>query len=154
MSKKVLIIVITIFIMLIMIMGAGFFVIMNKMSALDPNSEKGSEEVAEAEDAVDTIGPIYSLDTFIVNLADPDGRRYLRFAVELELSSKELAQELEKRLPQIRDSILMIVPTKSVEDVHSFEGKTTLRDEIITKLNTFLVDGDIINLYFTEFVIQ
>ena len=38
-----------------------------------------------AEKKVPTMGPIRSLDTFIVNLADPLGKRYLKVKMDLEL---------------------------------------------------------------------
>ena len=48
----------------------------------------------------------------------------------------------------------MILPTKEFEDINSVEGKIALRDEIITKLNSFSKDAIITNIYFVEFVIQ
>ncbi len=74
--------------------------------------------------------------------------------MDLELKDESLAGEIDKRLSQIKDSILMIVPTKRFEDINSVEGKIALRDEIMTKLNSLLKDGSITNIYFIEFVIQ
>ena len=107
------------------------------------------------ENNSEVIRSVYSLDTFIVNLADKGGRRFLRVTMDLELKDESLAGEIDKRLSQIRDSILMIIPTKRFEDINSVEGKIALSDEIMTKLNSFLKDGSsITNIYFVEFVIQ
>ena len=65
-----------------------------------------------------------------------------------------MIEELEKRLPQIRDKILMILPTKQYADIATTTGKLALRDEIMASLNTFLKKGQISNIYFTEFVVQ
>lgn len=127
---------------------AATFVVWNKISSKEP----GTEEVAEEN--IEKIISIYSLDTFIVNLADKGGRRFLRVTMDLELKDESLAGEIDKRLSQIRDSILMIIPTKRFEDINSVEGKIALSDEIMTKLNSFLKDGSITNIYFVEFVIQ
>ena len=139
---------------LMALMAAGFFVVWNKVSSLAPQGEKASKKAAEGENVGEVIGPIFSLDTFIVNLADKGGRRYLRVTMDLELSDGKVTKELEKRLPQVRNAILMILPTKRFEDISSLEGKIALRDEIIAKLNSFLKSGTITNLYYTEFVIQ
>jgi flagellar FliL protein len=128
---------------LIILIGGGFF-FWKKTFSPDRQSKKDFEQ----------IGPIFPLEAFIVNLADSDGRRYLKVTMELELSDKRLTEELKKRLPQIRDSILMILTTKRFEDIHRAEGKIALRNEIISKLNSLLKKGSITNLYFTEFVIQ
>ena len=100
------------------------------------------------------MGSIYELDTFIVNLSDPKGKRYLRVTMDLEMSKEDLREEIEMRVPQIRNAILMILPSRTVEGVQSIEGKIALRDEIITEVNNILSNGSITNLYFTEFVVQ
>ena len=126
------------------------FVVWNKISSEEPETE----EVAEVKDDIEEEVYIYSLDAFIVNLAGKQGRRFLRATIDLELKNKNLAGKLDKRLSQMRDCILMILTTKRFEDVNTIEGKTALRNEIKTKLNSLLEDEDIINIYFVEFVIQ
>jgi len=100
------------------------------------------------------IGPIYSLDTFIVNLVDPQGKKYLKVKMELELSSEELRMEVEKRLPQFKDTIITLLSSKTYEDVSSLEGKLQLRAELMAMLNQYLTSGSIVNIYFTEFIVQ
>jgi len=154
MNKKMLIIFFINFLILIIIMTTGFLMMWNKISSFESQGKEESQKASGEESADVMIGHTYPLDTFIVNLAGQDVKRYLRVTLELELSDPELSEEIEKRIPQIRDTILMILPTKGAEGIQSVEGKTALRDEIITKLNTLLVKGNILNIYFTEFVIQ
>jgi flagellar FliL protein len=65
-----------------------------------------------------------------------------------------LENEIDKRLPQIRDSILMILPSKRFADISSAAGKIALRDEILETLNGYLSQGQINRIYFKEFVVQ
>ena len=74
--------------------------------------------------------------------------------MELELDSEKTEAELIKRLPQVRDSILTMLSSKSNEDINTLEGKFQLRAEIISKLNQSLKTGKIKNVYFTDFIIQ
>jgi flagellar FliL protein len=160
MSKKALIIIIFSAVILFMgMMGAGFFVLWTKMSAAVAQVQGGqgaaeTEAAAEEEPEATTLGTIYKLETMIVNLADKDGKRYLRITMELELKNPDLIKEIEMRLPQLRDSILMILPTKFYEDIGTTPGKIALRDELIARLNSFLKTGQITTIYFTEFVVQ
>ena len=55
----------------------------------------------------------YPLDPFIVNLADPVGNRYLRVKLALDLGSPALQAEVEQRIPQLRDSILILLSSKT-----------------------------------------
>jgi flagellar FliL protein len=155
MSNKILMVLIGVLLILMVGLGGGLFMMWNKLATLDAQkTAEASEESGEPVAIERPLGPIESLDTFIVNLADKSGNRYLRITMDLELEKLELEDEVKKRLPQIRDSILMILSTKSFEDINSVAGKITLRDEIQDKINGYLALGKITNVYFKEFVVQ
>jgi flagellar FliL protein len=100
------------------------------------------------------VGPMYGLDKFIVNLSSDGGSRYLRSSINLELSSEEFQAEVDKKKPLIRDIIIKVLSAKSYEEISTIRGKETLKDEIVTELNKIFTDGNIQNIFFTEFVIQ
>lgn len=100
------------------------------------------------------IGPIYSMDTFIVNLVDPLGKRYLKLKMELELDGALVREEVTGRMPQLKDTVITLLSSKGFEDVSSLEGKLQLRAEMISLLNQHLLSGAIKNIYFTEFIVQ
>lgn len=74
--------------------------------------------------------------------------------MDLELGNPEMESEIQKRMPQVRDSILMILPSKRFADISSVEGKIALRDELLAGLNSFLLQGEVTKIYFKEFVVQ
>ena len=154
MTRKKLIVFIVIPAILVSVIGGVCFVVWKKTSFFSSQTEKEPESEKVPENNSEVIRSVYSLDTFIVNLAAKGGRRFLRVTMHLELKDESLAGEIDKRLSQIRDSILMILPTKRFEDINSVEGKIALRDEVMIKLNSLLKDGSITNIYFVEFVIQ
>ncbi|MBW1763967.1 MAG: flagellar basal body-associated FliL family protein, partial [Deltaproteobacteria bacterium] len=102
----------------------------------------------------DEIGPIYSMDTFIVNLVGTRSKSYLKAKLELELSNEKVKDEINKRLPQFRDTILTLLSTKSDGDIRTLEGKFQVRTEIMMQLNQYLTSGNIRNVYFTDFIVQ
>lgn len=155
MSNKILVLLIGVMMLLMLGLGGGLFMMWNQLSALNAQSvADAGEQPDEVASLGQPLGPIFSLDTFIVNLADKGGNRYLRVTVDLELDNPELEDELNKRLPQVRDSLLMILPTKRFEDISTVQGKTALRDEMLEALNGYLAQGKITNIYFKEFVVQ
>ena len=159
MSKNVLIIIIGVFVLMMGMMGAGFFVLWKQMSATvaqvsQQNGAAQDDVEPEPEEVEVTIGPMYKMDSMIVNLADRGGKRYLRVTMQFELSTPEVLEEIEKRLPQIRDTILMILPAKQYSEISTTQGKIALREEIMTRLNEYLKTGAINTIYFTEFVVQ
>ncbi len=100
-------------------------------------------------------GPtVHHLKPFIVNLQDQSGGRYLKLTLNLELTSPESAGSLKVNDPKIRDSIIILLSSKSYADIGTVEGKYKLRDEIVNRINQFLPDNSVKTAYFTEFVIQ
>jgi flagellar FliL protein len=155
MSNKLVLILMGVLFVLVLGLGGGMFMIWNKMASLNaqagsPESDKNAEK-AKAEQA----GKMISLDTFIVNLADPGGNRYLRVTMDLEVvGGKTADEEMTKRVPQLRDAILMILPTKRYADISTTEGKTAMRDELTGAVNSLLAAAKVNRIYFKEFVIQ
>lgn len=108
--------------------------------------EKGPEKKEQ--------GYIYNMDPFIVNLADQGRPRYLKIRMSIESQEMKANEEYEKRLPQLRDTILTVLSSKSYGDIADSEGKKKLREEIILKLNQLLRGFQVKTVYFTEFMIQ
>ncbi|MCP4368304.1 MAG: flagellar basal body protein FliL [Deltaproteobacteria bacterium] len=154
MSNKILIVLIGVFLLVVIAMGGGFFMMWNKISSMDAANSENMENDAEVEEVAEIVGPTKKLETFIVNLADKEGTRYLRLSMDLELETEETGQMVDKILPKIRDAILMILPTKKYEDIGTVEGKTALRNEMLIKINELMIPEKIKNIYFTEFVVQ
>lgn len=156
MSKKLVIILSIVGFVLVAGLGAGFFVMWTKINQLSAATvqEAQEEDPAAAEAEANKLGPIMSLNPFVVNLADDGGSRYLRMTVELELSDELLREEVSTRLPQIRNAMLMILPSRTMAQINSTEGKEALRKEIIAALNEILTKGEIKNIFYTEFVVQ
>jgi len=100
------------------------------------------------------IGVLYPLDTFTVNLKSDAGRRYLKVTMSLELEGEELSLELDSKSPVLRDRIIRILTSKTLEEISSKKGKQKIESQIMDTLNAMIADGKIRGIYFTEFVIQ
>ena len=140
---------------------AYFMVLAPRMSGQGPGGEQpalaaqqGSQQPTPAGEESATLGPMFKLDAFIANLADEGGSRYLKARVELEMGDAAMAGELENRLPQIRDMVLVLLSSKTFADIRTPRGKAQIRDEIIMRVNSALTTGEIRQVYFTEFVVQ
>ncbi len=121
-------------------------------SGSDPQAASegtASEAVPEPE-----VGRMFSMDPFVVNLNEPGGKRYLKSKIDLEFVDDGVGKELELRLPQLRDVILMHLSSRSLDDIQSVDGKIELKNALIKRINQVLKLGKVRNLYFTQFVIQ
>lgn len=123
-----------------------------KASRQQPRSD--STQDYESSRQLNDIGILYPLDSFTVNLKSDNGRRYLKVTISLELEGEELSLELDAKSPVIRDRIIRILTSKTLEEISSKKGKQKVSDQIMNTLNAMISDGQIQGIYFTEFVIQ
>lgn len=97
---------------------------------------------------------IHPLDSFIVNLSDQGRTRYLKVTVQLELDKQETIDQVKSKTPQIRDALIILLSSKSIEEIATSEGKYQLRDEIVARVKQFAGKGAVVAAYFTDFVVQ
>jgi len=101
-----------------------------------------------------TVGILWTIEPFIVNLAGNDSDRYLKVAMQFEVHNPALLHELDTVKPRLRDGIIDLLSSKSQMDLADSLGKQKLREEIIERVNEAITTGKISRVYFTEFVIQ
>lgn len=97
---------------------------------------------------------VYPLEPFIVNIYDGQELRYLKVKIELEMAGVAVKGELDTRLAAIRDSILVLISTKTLQDIQDIQGKNQLKEEILGAINKIIPPGKIARIYFTDFVVQ
>jgi flagellar FliL protein len=155
-GNKLLLIVIIVLLFLLLIIGGlvAYFLLSNNSEDNQTPQQKQEKITKKKISDIAEVGPIYPLDQFIVNLINNNANRYLKCKISLELDSPELQQEIDKKLPAIRDRIINILSSKTVEEIQTAKGKEKLKEEIKRKINEILTIGEIRHVYFTEFVIQ
>jgi len=177
-SKKKLIIIIGLIVVLLGVLGGGGFFgykwWMAKKTAAsadnateqkadDAHGEKKAEggdkkdEKGAAGDkgaGVEGGGEIVSLPPLLVNLAEPQGRRYLKIALDIEVKDKLAADLLNKNMSKVKDTLLLLLSSKTYEDLGSLENKILLKKEIVERLTLVLGEQNVQRVYITEIVIQ
>lgn len=166
-SSTILFAIIGALVLLLIIIGVVAFLLLSggDEEAADPAAGGGAAQQqavagAEAPKPVKmktdllNVGPVYEMDRFIVNLLSQSGRRYLKVTLNLEMDSEGLIAELETKKPAVQDTIISILSSKTIEEISTVKGKEKLKEEIVGRLNEFLVDGKVQNVFFTQFVVQ
>lgn len=93
-------------------------------------------------------------ETFLVNLSDPGGKRYLKVTMKAKLSNPQAATEVTARTSELRDMILTILSSKEFADIAGPEDKALLKQELLSQLNRALKSGQVQDIYFTDFLVQ
>ena len=137
----------------IVAIGLTHYFILPKLTMHNAAQTSGSitDVVAEAPQR----GLMVGLGDIIVTLAGDSRRpRYLRVNINLEVQNKTASDAVVSRLPQMRDVVIMTLSDKSVEDLSKPGGKMNLRAEIFRRLDESISGGKLMNVYFSDLVIQ
>ena len=169
-SSNMLMIIIIVVLILIILIGAVVAILLMgddeetqtssapqaKERSVSKSKSRSSSSAVVMDDSrqLSEIGILYPLDTFTVNLKSDAGRRYLKVTMSLELEGDELSLELDAKTAVLRDRVIRILSSKTLEEISSKKGKAKVSSQVMDTLNAMISDGQIKGIYFTEFVIQ
>jgi flagellar basal body-associated protein FliL len=129
------------------------FVIVPRLNAGAAGANAGSAAVTAS--GLPASGVIVPLNEIIVTLdTDAYRPRYLRINVNLEVVDDDVAVTVAERLPELRDAVIMALSTRTVADLGDAAGKKRLRDEIFRDVAARLPAGTLLNVYFSDLVVQ
>jgi flagellar FliL protein len=100
-----------------------------------------------------------NLESFVVNLADPEEGRFLRVGMTLGLENPLPAKggrEEESWVPtaRIRDTILGVLSTWHSDALLAPDGKQKLKEELVRALRARVPELGVREVYFTDFLVQ
>ena len=121
-----------------------------------PTTSSGEVELVEGEGkGVDEArGVLVSLEEMIVSLNSGARPRYLRTTIAVEAVDSKAATEVEDRMAEFRDATIMTLSHHGVQDLLSFEGKEAVKAEIKDALKSLVDEGKVLNVYYSDFVVQ
>ncbi|MDX1669577.1 MAG: flagellar basal body-associated FliL family protein [Limnobacter sp.] len=113
-----------------------------------------------SEEEMPARNSFFDLEPVIVNLAAPDTNRYLQVTFTYELSGDTTLENMKTYLPIIRSRALMVLSTKTAEEISSPQGKNLLLDQLLDAARYTLTGVDfnpgkgVENVHLTSFIIQ
>jgi len=155
-SKKLILIALAVLVLLGL--GGGGYWYASSHGASDPG---GSKKAAHKTPSKDTSPEaVLQLQSFVVNLADPNQGDFLRVSIALGLG-KPLPAGGEggpgkgsPLIPQVRDAILADLSTWKSNDLLALNGKKELKEQLLATLHKKVPELDVTDIYFTDFLIQ
>jgi flagellar FliL protein len=142
-------------VVIILLLGGGFGAwYMMKAKPVPEAPSPGEQVPVPALNQQSQIGPMVNIDEFIVNIISGDAAHYVKASITVELTSEAVQGEVQQRMPQMRDAILMLIGNKTFEELQDLQGKKQLKAELQSRINSFLQTGKVTSVYFTNFVVQ
>ena len=153
-KKKLIIIVAAVLLIVFAGAGAAYFFYFKKNTVQEKPTDPGMQVPVPQLNNKTEIGPMVDIDEFIVNIISAENNHYVKAAITLELTNEAVKEEVGKRMPQVRDSILLLVGNKTYDELQDLQGKKQLKAELASKLNSILQYGSVKSIFFTDFVVQ
>lgn len=113
-------------------------------------------EHGEAKKKTGESGKMVTLEQFTVNLSTPGSvnPKFFRVNIALEVPNEDTETEVNGKMPQVRNTIIDLVNSKRANDLATAEGREYLKDEIKNGINSFLVNGKLKGVFFTNFAVS
>lgn len=163
-NKKLMIIVIVLLVLVLAAVGGlGAYLFLGQKHAAEAAAGGAHGAAAEQEKAPKKKEkkegpPIFEkVEPFVVNLSGGPTAPMLQLEMQAELVDEGAKTNFKAYMPKIRSAVILLLSSKSEEDVASAEGKVKLRAQIKRIMNESMdaaeeepVDG----VLFTSFIIQ
>ena len=151
MRKRRLIVVLAVLLIAVAII-VGYVVI----SGRGPAGEASADEdgAVSASESSPAMGPGYTFDTFIVNVAGTGGRRYLKCTITVEFDKNAGVAEAGTKVPLMRDAVIDILSSRTLEDLEPGPMRNALRDELVATISSVIIKARVTRVFFNEFVVQ
>ncbi len=153
-SKKMMFIIIGL-VALVLLGGGGAAAVM-LMGGETPTPDSAAEQ-ADAVEAPADQSYLVNLDSFVCNLADPKGDRFMKATLRVVVSEESLTERIRTDdlfRTRLRDKALSVLSSKRFQDVNNPLGKESLRRELVREFDQIFPPGTVKEVLFVEFVIQ
>jgi flagellar FliL protein len=113
-------------------------------------------DAAHAEEEETEPSGMVSLESFIANLADPGGRKYVRASVLVLVPDEETAAAFEANkltMSRVRAAVLEVFTTRTSTELVTPEGRAALKKSIAETVHQ-IGHLDVRDVIFEEFLVQ
>jgi flagellar FliL protein len=152
--KKLMVMIAAVLVLLLAGGAAWYFLVYKKAEAARQAEASKAAAIAKTVSEETQIGPMVEIKEFVVNIIGQDVAHYVKASMSLELDREATLDEVNKRMPQIRDAILLLIGNKTYEELQDIQGKNQVKAEVKSRINSFLRTGKVNNVYLTDFVVQ
>jgi len=148
--KTIIILVVVVLVMA----GAAFMVVSKFLAPPRPATEQKAVEESHDEQEKDAKGEIFMVEELLVNPTGTSGTRFLSASIGLEVTDHETVLQLEEQKMPVRDLLITILSSRTVEQLTNATEREMMREEIANRLNKLLGPQKVSAVYFVNYVLQ
>ena len=154
-KKKILLLLLPIFLVVGTVIGLYFSGVADSFLTIDSSKEE-KEPQEEKQNSSNPFAVFFDVPEILVNLSVKPGQKpiYFKVKISLEMNSAADAEQAEKMLPRIVDSLQFYLREMRLEEIQGSVGTYRLKEEINSRLNRVLAPVKVNDVLFKEILIQ
>ena len=112
-----------------------------------------SVDINEEADEIE-FGKIYTVEDVIVNPKDSGGAQFVLINFGFEVKEEDDVVIMGDRQIQVRDILIKIISSRTMPELDGPDDKESLRREVFGRVGDILPRGHLMNVYFSNYIIQ
>jgi len=97
---------------------------------------------------------MFKIEPFMLNITSQTDESFAKMTMEAELAGPVFVEKAKAKTPALRDAVIMLISSKTPEDLISPDGRLLLKEEINNSFNRILGDKAVNNIFITDFIMQ
>ena len=126
----------------ITLVGAILIVVLKQLNENASQKEPSIDQILESSVDVQQV---------TTNLASND---FIRISFKFQTDSKKAKKELEKREFQVKDVVIQELSEMKANEIQGKDGQAKIKEALKLKLNSLMQNGQVVEVYITESLLQ
>lgn len=131
-------------------------------TAAQEEGEAGHGEAAEGDGHGEAAaakkgaakGPLIEFSPIVVNLNEPEGARYLKIQLHVQLASPKEADDVNEAKPIVRDAFIRELSDLNFRQTMGNKAKMAIKRRLLKRFNQSLGTQAGVDVHITQFVVQ
>ncbi|MFO1445915.1 flagellar basal body-associated protein FliL [Bacillus sp. Bva_UNVM-123] len=142
MKNNKLITIMIILLVAITLVGTILIVVLKQLNENTGNGQPSIDQILESSVDVEQV---------TTNLASND---FIRISFKIQTNSKKAKKELEKREFQVKDVVIQELSEMKANEIQGKDGQAKIKEALKLKLNSLMQNGQVVEVYITESLLQ
>jgi len=117
-------------------------------------AKKRATSPAPKHEDVPSTAVVHPIENLVLNPAGSNGTRFLMVTATFEVKDAGADQRMKDREAEVRDHILSLLSKKTVEELTDVNAREPIKREVLNAVAPLFPKGDVVKVFFPQFVIQ
>jgi len=109
---------------------------------------------AVKHDETPTATVTHAIENLVLNPAGSGGTRFLMVTAAFEVRDAGAEQRMRDHEAEVRDRILSLLSKKTVDELTDVNSRESIKKQVLDAVSPLFAKGDVVKVFFPQFVIQ